>query len=139
RLAGLGKGGVRAAAVSGTDLDVSVRPGCSAGEVVEFLCRRGSTLGWKPVCVSRRPHMTGFSLVKPDAGSSTSAIHFDIFEGITYLCLPLLRPEALDAESIVRGGVRQLSERGRVLATTVHHLAWNGALLKEKYRAELAT
>jgi O-antigen/teichoic acid export membrane protein len=126
-------------AMTGTDLDVSVRPGCSVGEVVEFLCRRGRALGWMPVGVSRRPHMTGFSLVKADGGASASAIHFDIFEGITYLGLPLLQPEALDTESIVRGEVRQLSERGRVLATTVHHLAWNGALLKEKYRAELAT
>lgn len=124
--------------MTGTDLDVSVRPGRSVGDVVEFLCRRGSALGWKPMCVSRRPHMTGFSLVKPDAGSNPSAVHFDIFEGITYLCLPLLRPEALEAESIVRSGVRQLSERGRVLATTIHHLAWSGALLKEKYRTELA-
>ena len=125
-------------AMTGTDLDVSVRPGRSAGDVVEFLCRRGSALGWKPVCMSRRPHMTGFSLVKPDFGSNPSAVHFDVFEGITYLCLPLLRPEVLDTESIVRSGVRHLSERGRVLATTTHHLAWNGALLKEKYRTELA-
>jgi len=124
--------------MTGTDLDVSVRPDRSAGDVVAFLCRRGSALGWRAVCVSRRPHMTGFSLVKSEPGPSASAIHFDVFEGITYLCLPLLPPELLETESVVRDGVRQLSERGRVLVTTVHHLAWSGALLKEKYRAELA-
>src|SRR5690242_18538671 len=124
--------------MSGTDLDVSVNAGVSVGEVVAFLRRQGEALGWYAVGVSQRPHMTGFGLVKPTGPVGSSALHFDVFDGISYLGLPLLRPESIEGESVVRDGVRQLSDRGRVLVTTVHHLAWNRALLKEKYRTELA-
>ena len=122
--------------MSGTDLDVSVRPGHRVDEVVSFLCQRGASAGWDPVCMSRRPHMVGFSLVYRDP-ASTQAIHFDVFDGISYLCLPLLTPAVLDTESILRRGVRQLGERGRVAATVIHHLAWSGLLSKAKYRIEL--
>lgn len=120
----------------GTDLDVCIMPGRSLGEVAEFLIERGRSAGWAPVSVSRRSHMIGLSLVPLD--EAADAVHFDVFGGITYLGLPMLRAETCAAESIVRHGVRSLNRRGQALATTVHHLAWNGYLSKEKYRAELA-
>jgi hypothetical protein len=124
-------------AINGTDLDVATLPGTRAEEVVEFIAQRGKAAGWNQVCVSRRPHMTGFALASCAEPPRTHAIHFDVFENISFLCLPLVSSEVLYSESFVRGGVRQLSARGRALATTVHHMAWNGRLQKEKYRADV--
>jgi hypothetical protein len=87
--------------------------------------------------VSRRPHMTGFTLVR-QGHAGVDAVHFDVFDGISYVGLELCPPAVLYAESSVRDGVRALSARGRALATVVQHLAWNGYLSKEKYRDELA-
>ena len=124
-------------ALSGTDLDVATLPGCPPSEVVELIARRGRSAGWELVCVSRRPHMTGFALAYCAGPGPPQAIHFDVFDGITFLGLPLVSCDVLQSESFVHCGVRQLSGRGRALATTVHHLAWNGRLQKEKYRTEL--
>jgi hypothetical protein len=121
--------------LSGRDLDVSTLPGHSPAHVVAFLLERARAAGWTPICLSRRPHMTAISFV---AGLASDAIHFDIFDGITYACIPLLEPALLADESAVRDGVRMLRLRGRVLATLAHHLAWNGGLTKAGYRDEVA-
>jgi hypothetical protein len=123
--------------LTGTDLDVCVSPQRTPEEVMSYLVTVGSRLGWSAAAVSRRPHMIGFTLVR--AGEDeVDAIHFDVFNGITYLGLPLCDPATLHAESRVRDGVRLLSPRGKSIATVVHHLAWNGYLSKEKYRSEFA-
>jgi hypothetical protein len=124
-------------AISGTDLDVATLPGTRVEEVVELIAQRGKAAGWHRVCVSRRPHMTGFALASCADLPRAHAIHFDVFENISFLCLPLISSEVLCSESFTRAGVRQLSGRGRALATTVHHIAWSGRLQKEKYRAEV--
>lgn len=123
--------------LSGTDLDICVCPGRTLDEVLEYLIRVGAEVGWTAVAVSRRKHMIGFSLLRVD-DPDTDAIHFDIFNGVSYLGLPLCDPDLLYDESSVRDGVRLLSARAKVLATVVHHLAWNGYLGKPKYRAEMA-
>lgn len=123
------------AALSGTDLDVCVCPDTSPEETLAYLVAAGKELGWSAVTVSRRPHMIGFSLVR-QACEQADAVHFDVFNGITYLGLPLCGPATLFAESSVDNGVRRLSPRAKALATVAHHLAWNGYLSKEKYRTE---
>jgi hypothetical protein len=125
-------------ALAGRDLDVSTTPGHVPADVCAFLTERGRAAGWTAACISPRPHMTAFSLVTPAAdGAEPDAIHFDVFAGITFACIPLVPPAILAGESVVRDGVRMLGVRGRVLATLAHHLAWNGGLTKPKYRAEL--
>jgi hypothetical protein len=123
--------------LSGTDLDVCVRPGRTPREVVDYLVASTGKLGWFPVGMSERPHMVGFTLIRQDT-ADVEAIHFDVFNGISYLGIPLCPALVLDQESSIRDGVRVLSDRGKALATLLHHMAWNGHLSKEKYRAELA-
>ena len=123
--------------MAGTDLDVSVLPGRTLEEVTAYLQQRAATVGWEAVCISARPHMVGVSLLDCTDECSASGVHFDIFNGITLLCIPLVRSELLLTESAVRKGVRELSTRARALATVVHHVAWSGGLGKEKYAREL--
>jgi hypothetical protein len=70
------------------------------------------------------------------SGKTVSALHFDIFDGIGWLGVPLIPKDALFRESSVENGVRRLSLRARVLATVVHHVGWSGGLRKAKYWAE---
>ena len=123
--------------LAGTDLDVCVCPGRKPREVFEYVSAAVSDLGWFAVGVSERPHMIGFSLVRPDV-DHPQAVHFDVFNGISYLGIELCSSATLASESSVTNGVRHLSRRGRALATLVHHMDWNGYLSKEKYRNELA-
>lgn len=123
--------------LSGTDLDVCVCPGKKPLEVLDYLSETGRDLGWFAVGVSERPHMTGFALVWSD-GNHTEAIHFDVFDGISYLGVELCSSGTLASESSVSNGVRRLNRRAKSLATLVHHIAWSGYLGKEKYREELA-
>jgi hypothetical protein len=124
--------------LGGNDLDISVMPDRSMEEVVRFVRDRGRSVGWEAVCVSRRLHMMALSLVDLGDASAARAVHFDVFDGISSLGVRLVPPELLRAESRVRDGVRELSDRGRVLSTVVHHIASSGALTKNKYAAELA-
>lgn len=121
----------------GQDLDVSATPGVGCDEVASHIMARGRELGWEPVCVSRRHHMVGLSLVHADG--ATLALHFDIFDGITFLSIPLLSVEELFEESFTAGGIRQLSKRAQAAATVIHHMAWSGMLRKQKYVDELST
>lgn len=123
--------------LSGTDLDVCVCPGRRPAEVVGYLVDAASSVGWSAVTISRRPHMVGFGLVR-EGENGPDAIHFDVFNGISYLGIPLCEPSTLYRESTVRDGVRVLSARAKALTTVTHHLAWNGYLSKQKYRDELA-
>jgi hypothetical protein len=123
--------------LAGTDLDVCVFPGQQPRDVFRYLSAAASDLGWLAVGVSERPHMIGFSLVRPDV-DHPHAIHFDVFNGISYLGIELCSSATLASESSVTNGVRHLNRRGRALATLMHHMAWNGYLSKEKYRRELA-
>lgn len=123
--------------LDGTDLDVSTLPGVSLKDVYDHVVAAGRTVGWTPVCVSRLPHVIGMALIGRDANGQAHALHFDIFNAITYRNLVLCSKELLHAESLAVGNVRQLTERGRVLATVAHHMAWNGYLSKQKYRDEL--
>jgi hypothetical protein len=122
--------------LAGTDLDVCVCPGRKPRDVLEYVSAAASDLGWLAVGVSERPHMLGFSLVRPDV-DHPQAVHFDVFNGLSYLGVELCSSATLASESSVTKGVRHLSRRGRALATLVHHMAWNGYLSKEKYRSEL--
>jgi hypothetical protein len=120
---------------AGNDLDISVLPGRTVEEVVRRLVAKAGAVGWQPICVSRRWQMTGLSLVSP--GLPPLALHFDVFAGITGFGISLVTPEVLGAESEVRSGVRQLSRRGRALATMAHHVVAAGMLSKPKYLDEL--
>ena len=122
--------------LSGTDIDVSVLPGFSVSAVTGRIRDMAASVGWKPVIESRRPHMTALALVDVSHPSGR-AIHFDIFDGLTALGVPTLTAETLATLTESRRGVLGLSKRGQVLATMVHHLAWNGCLGKRKYREEL--
>jgi hypothetical protein len=123
--------------LAGTDLDVCVCPGRKPRDVFEYLSAAAGDLGWLTIGVSARPHMLGFSLVRPDV-DHLQAVHFDVFNGLSYLGIELCSSSTLAAESSVTNGVRHLGRRGRALATLMHHVAWNGYLSKEKYRSELA-
>ncbi|MGH8950409.1 MAG: hypothetical protein ACRDX9_03195, partial [Acidimicrobiia bacterium] len=79
----------------------------------------------------------GVSFVDTTDTSDVLALHFDIFDGITAMGVPLVPKRLLEAESSVKDGVRNLSSRARVLVTTLHHLAWSGGWKKEKYFQEL--
>ena len=120
--------------LSGHDLDVAVLPGSSLDVATTYLCDRAATVGWKPVCYSPRNHMSGVSFVDPQG----TALHFDVFLGISVLSIPLLSSHDLLEESVVIDGTRRLTDRGRVAATVLHHIAWSGSLGKQKYRDELA-
>lgn len=125
-------------ALTGTDLDVTIRPGRSIEEVVRLVVGTGRRLGWMPFAVSVKPHVATLSVISTADPAAPAAIHFDVFAGINYLGVPLLTPGLLESESeLNRAGVAILSQRGRALATTVHHVCWSGALAKEKYRQEL--
>jgi hypothetical protein len=124
--------------LSGVDLDVCRMPGASLEEILRHITATARSVGWGTVCVSRRPHMIGFSLVSLEDGVQNQAVHLDVFDGISFWGMPLISPELLASESGVHRGVRQLSNRGRVLATAVHHLAWVGGFHKTKYRQEVA-
>jgi hypothetical protein len=123
---------------SGNDVDVTIRPGVSLETVVTFILSRASEVEWVPLCVSRRRRTTGFSIVDARHDSMGTAIHFDVFDGISAFGIPLIPTTLLAAESVVRQNVRQLNARGRSLATVAHHVGYSGALTKDKYVAELA-
>jgi hypothetical protein len=126
-------------ALSGNDLDLTVTRTGGVAEVVDYIQECACELGWAPVCVSRRAHMTAFSLVDLAATEAADALHIDVFDGLRALGVPLLTAEELTAESVVdTSGVRRLTERGRALATLVHHLANSGGLTKDKYVWEVA-
>jgi hypothetical protein len=122
--------------MSGTDLDVSCQPGVGTDEIVRWLEDAAHLVGWHRALLSHRWHMTAVSYIG-EVDTGFYAVHFDIFDGIRFAGIPLLSVDELARESFVRSGVRQLTFRGRVAATVVHHLAWNGGLTKEKYRTEL--
>jgi hypothetical protein len=126
-------------ALSGNDLDLAVVHTGAVPAVVDYIQECGRELGWAPVCVSRRAHMTALSLVDLATAGSSDALHVDVFDGLRALGVPLLTAEELAAESVVdASGVRRLTERGRALATLVHHLANSGGLTKDKYVWEVA-
>jgi hypothetical protein len=79
--------------------------------------------------------MVGLSLMYPDG--EAVALHFDIFDGITFLSIPLLSVNELYDESFAAAGIRQLSNRARAAATVIHHMAWSGMLRKQKYVDDL--
>lgn len=119
----------------GQDLDVTVTPGVDCDTAAAHIVDCGRELGWEPVCVSRRHHMVGLSLVHTDGAAL--ALHFDVFNGITFLSIPLLSAAELSGESFIVGGIRQLNDRARTAATVIHHMAWSGMLRKQKYLDEL--
>ena len=123
-------------AMSGTDLDVSILPGHTVADVIEVITTKAQRVGWERALVSTRSHMTALGFVDT-LTSSGSSVHFDVFDGISAYGIPLVSPEQLLGESKTRQGVTELTDRGRVLVTVVHHLAWSGRLSKKKYRAEL--
>jgi hypothetical protein len=123
--------------VSGTDIDISTRPTTTLSEIVEYLREHGHANGWIPISVSQRPHTVGLALLRTTAPESPVAMHIDIFAGITVFGITLLSAGRLANETETRNNVVQLTNRGRQLATLVHHVAWNGGLSKEKYRDEL--
>ena len=124
-------------ALAGNDLDLSVLPGVSLEAALQFVRRRASVVGWEMLCVSRRASTHAASLVDLEDGPPRRAIHVDIFCGISAFGIRLLSPELLARESTIRGNVRELSDRVRVLATVAHHFACSGALTKDKYLDEL--
>jgi hypothetical protein len=125
------------AAFEGTDLDVCAMPGVTVSRVADFLEQRAARAGWSRVIRSWRPHMVALSLVHTGPELQVTGIHFDVFDGVRLWGVPLCAPEQLATESVVDREVRQLTARGRVLATLSHHLAWTGMLSKDKYRTEL--
>lgn len=125
------------AKLSGTDLDLSILPGCTVDESVATLTTIARGEGWQRVLLSTRPHMTAVAFIDTEV-SNGHALHFDIFNGITAFGLPLISPQQLSRLTVTRQGVTELSKRGTVLVTVLHHLAWTGCLSKERYRRELA-
>lgn len=125
-------------ALSGTDVDVSVLPGSTPPSVAAFIIACAHRIGWHPVVISRRNHITALALLpKSEHDDTEAALHFDVFDGITYHGLELVPKAVLRDESEVENGVRRLNDRGKALATLTHHVAWNGGLGKEKYRRQL--
>lgn len=123
--------------LSGNDLDVAVLPGVSMNDVFELVRERASELGWRPVCVNRRRRSIGFSLVTAAGDAPATAIHVDVFDGISAYGISIMSSGFLQSESVLRGTVRQLSDRARPLVTLAHHVGSSGALTKELYVSEL--
>ncbi len=123
-------------ALSGIDLDVSVLPGHTVAEVVDDITTKAKRAGWERALVSTRPHMSAVAFVDT-LTSDGGALHFDVFDGISVYGVPLVSPDELLRESKTRQGVTELTDRGRVLVTVVHHLAWSGRLSQKKYHVEL--
>lgn len=124
--------------LTGSDLDLCVRHGLSLRDGLALIRKSASAVEWRVLRVTARPFFAGVALVPNNATNAAAALHFDIFDGIRFRNIPLLRPEDLEPEVVSHHRYAYLTSRARTLVTLVHHLAWTGSLSKNKYLHEAA-